>query len=208
MSTDWIDISMPLAPDTVVWDGDPPLDIRQTDHGMYRVTRLKMSAHTGTHMDAPSHFLRDGAAMETLPLDAVLGPCIIAEIADPVRVRPEELEPLGLKPGARLLLKTTNSRLRPGTGAFRDDFVYISAEAARWMAARQVRTVGIDYLSVGGFHQDLKETHDILLGAGIWVIEGLRLGHVSPGVYEMACLPLLLPGADGAPARAAVRRLA
>jgi arylformamidase len=208
LSTEWIDISMPVTPDTVVWDGDPPVSVTQTDEGLYRLTRLKMSAHTATHMDAPSHFLRDGAAMETMPLDAVLGRCVVAEIADPVRVTSAELEPLALPPGARLLLKTANSRRCPGTGAFQRDFVYISAEAALWMAEHKVRTVGIDYLSVGGFHQDLVETHNILLGAGIWVIEGLRLAHVPAGIYDLACLPLLLPGADGAPARAAVRRLA
>lgn len=206
MSTEWIDISIPIRPGMVVWPGDPTVGVRQTDAGLYRLTRLDMSAHTGTHMDAPSHFIRDGAAMETLPLSAVLGPCVVVEIHDPVCVRPEHLEPLALEPGARLLLKTANSRLPLDSGRFHEDFVYISAAAAQWMVRRKVRTVGIDYLSVGGFTKDTKETHDILLGAGVWIVEGLRLGHVEPGPYELVCLPLLIPGSDGAPARAVLRR--
>ena len=207
-SSDWIDISVPIVPGMVVWPGDPAVGVRQTDEGMYRLTRLDMSAHTGTHMDAPMHFIRGGVGMEALPLSAVLGPCVVVEIEDPVCVRPEHLESLALAPGARLLFKTANSRQRLDSGGFHEYFVYISAAAAHWMVDARVRTVGIDYLSVGGFTQDTKETHDILLGAGIWIIEGLRLGHVEPGPYELVCLPLLIPGSDGAPARAVLRRQA
>jgi arylformamidase len=207
----WIDITTPIHPRMTVWKGDPPAGVEQVmwmDKGdLCNLTRLNISAHTGTHMDAPRHFLRHGAGMETLPPDAVLGPCTVVDIPDPVSVKPENLENAGLEAGARLLLRTRNSHISIDSGVFDESFVFISASAARWMADHQVRTVGIDYLSVGGFSQDLVETHERLLSAGIWIIEGLRLAHVAPGRYELACLPLLISGCDGAPARAFLKPL-
>jgi arylformamidase len=207
----WIDISAAIHAGMTVWKGDPPITLEQLTFlekgDLYNASRIACSVHTGTHMDAPRHFLSGGAAMDAMPLEATLGPCVVAGIEDPVCVRPEELEPLDLESGARLLLRTRNSTERPLDGEFDENFVYVSAAAARWMVEKRVRTVGIDYLSVGGFTQDLVETHEILLGAGVWVIEGLRLGHVEPGRYELACLPLKIAGCDGAPARAALRKL-
>ena len=206
----WIDISVPLRNGMPVWKGDPPASFTQVmfmDRGdMCNVTRAEISVHTGTHMDAPRHFLRDGAGMETLPLDAVLGPARVISVADPVSVKPADLPP-DLKRGDRLLFQTINSERCWRTSDFVDDFVFISKEAARALADAGVVTVGIDYLSVGGLHQDLVETHEALLGAGIWIIEGLNLAGVAPGRYELACLPLKIVGCDGAPARAAIRPL-
>ena len=88
------------------------------------------------------------------------------------------------------------------TNDFVEDFVYISQEAARYLAAQQVQLVGIDYLSVGGFTKDGVETHHALLEADIWLIEGLNLTNIAPGIYELICLPLKIEDADGAPARA------
>ena len=120
-------------------------------------------------------------------------------------LRPAHLERHGIRAGERLLIKTRNSARCWTTDAFVEDFVYISAEAARWLAARRVRTIGVDYLSVGGYKKDGRETHQALLGAGIWVIEGLNLDRVGPGPVDLICLPLKLVGTDGAPARALVR---
>lgn len=206
----WIDISMPLRNGMTVWPGDPPPDFRQTawiDWGeLCNLTRLNISAHTGTHMDAPRHFLRDGAPIDTLPLDAVLGPARVIETTSSPAVTPADL-PTDLEPGERLLLKTPNSARNLLDVPFAEDFVYISQDAARLLADARIQTLGIDALSVGGFHQDLVETHEILLGAGIWIIEGLDLRTIAPGRYELACLPLKIMGSDGAPARAALRPL-
>lgn len=206
----WIDISVPLRNGMVVWKGDPPARFEQVssiERGeMCNVTRADISVHTGTHMDAPRHFLRDGAGMEALPLDAVLGPARVVGIRDPVSIKPAEL-PADLKQGDRILFQTRNSERCWAVEEFVEDFVYISREAARALVDAGVVTVGIDYLSIGGFSHDLVETHDILLGAGVWVVEGLNLAHVAPGHYELACLPLLIPGSDGAPARAALRAI-
>lgn len=208
--TNWIDISVPLRNGMPVWKGDPPASFTQVmfmDRGdMCNVTRAEISVHTGTHMDAPRHFLRDGAGMETLPLDAVLGPARVISVADPVSVKPADLPP-DLRRGERILFQTVNSERCWAASEFVDDFVFISKEAACALAGAGVMTVGIDYLSVGGLHQDLVETHEALLGAGIWIIEGLNLAGVAPGHYELACLPLKIVGSDGAPARAAIRPL-
>ena len=206
----WIDISLPIRSGMPVWPGDLPVRVDQTmslERGdPFNLTECHFTAHTGTHLDAPRHFLAAGAAIDALPLDAVLGPCRVVRIHDPVAVRPAEL-PAFLQAGERILFQTRNSFRNIHLHEFVEDFVYVSKEAATFIAAARVQTVGIDYLSVGGFHHDLVETHLVLLGAGIWVIEGLDLSAVEPGEYELACLPLKLVGADGAPARAALRQL-
>lgn len=208
--SDWIDISLPVYSGMVVWPGDSDVRVQRVmelEKGdPFNLTQCSFTAHTGTHMDAPRHFLPQGEAIDTLPLDAVLGPCRVVEIRDPHAVRPAEL-PDDLQSGDRVLFKTDNSNKHNLLQQFSEDFVYVSREAAEALVAAGVRTVGIDYISVGGFRHDMAETHLILLGAGIWIIEGLDLSKVEPGRYELACLPLRLVGADGAPARAALRRL-
>lgn len=207
---DWIDVSVPISPRLVVWKGDPPLTVEQVmfmDKGdVCNLTRMALSVHTGTHMDAPRHFVRDGLTMEAMPLGAVMGPARVIGIEDPVAVTPREL-PSDLQRGERILFRTRNSSLNWSEAPFLEDYVYISKEAAQALVDAGVRTVGVDYLSVGGYHKDLVETHDVLLGAGVWVIEGLDLSRIAPGRYEMACLPLKIVGSDGAPARAALRPL-
>jgi arylformamidase len=204
----WIDITVPIRSGMPVWPSDPGVVLEQAESieqgDVCNVTRLRFSAHTGTHMDAPCHFIDGASSMGEMPLDAVLGPCRVIGIEDPVAVRPAEL-PADLAGGERILFKTRNSARDWWNEPFREDFVYISQDAARVLALAGVRTVGIDYLSVGGYRQDTVETHHQLLCAGIWVIEGLDLTQASPGRYELACLPLRIPGADGAPARAALR---
>ena len=145
--------------------------------------------------------------MEKLPIDAVVGTCRVIAIKDKEAIKPAELIPQKLRAGERVLFKTGNSRRGWKTSEFLRDFVYIAQEAARHLVERGVRTVGVDYLSVGGFFKDGVETHQILLGKGIWIIEGLNLSKVKPGRYELICLPLKIQGSDGAPARAIVRPL-
>lgn len=164
-----------------------------------------MGSHTGTHMDAPLHFVRGGEGMDRMPLGAAVGRARVVEVRDPVSVEPEGLR--GIGPGERVLFKMRNSARRWEEDAFDEDFVYVSREAARDLAAREVRTVGVDHLSGGGFHEDGVETHQALLGAGIWVIEGLNLSGVEPGEYELIRLPLKVEDGDGAPARAILRAI-
>jgi arylformamidase len=206
----WVDVSVPLRSGMVHWPDNPPvriermLDIERGD--VANVSTISLGSHTGTHMDAPIHFVRGGEGMDRMPLDATMGPARVIEIQDPTSIKPDELDPHGIGRGERVLFKTRNSSLPWWTQDFIEDFVYVSREAARYLAERGVRTVGVDYLSVGGFYADGVETHQALLGAGIWVIEGLDLSRVEPGEHELICLPLKVEGGDGAPARALLRK--
>jgi len=129
----------------------------------------------------------------------------VIEIRDPESIKPVELRPYQIQRGERVLFKTRNSTRCWHTDDFVEDFVYISQEAARYLAVQQVQAIGVDYLSVGGFFTDGLETHHALLEAGIWIIEGLNLSEVEPGIYELICLPLKIEESDGAPARAILR---
>lgn len=145
--------------------------------------------------------------METMPIDATIGPARVIAIQHPEIIGVQELEPHHLKKRERVLFKTKNSEHHWKTHTFQEKFVYIPAATAHYLAERAIQTVGVDYLSVGGYETDSAETHRTLLGAGIWVIEGLNLEHVEPGDYELICLPLRIVGSDGAPARAVLRKL-
>lgn len=209
--SEWIDISVPLQTGMVGWPGDPVaqigrwLDLERGDSS--NLTTLAMTAHTGTHMDAPAHYIRDGAAIDALPIEAVCGPARVVAIANPLRITVEELERHRMGAGERVLFKTRNSERCWRAREFVPDFVHVGAAAARYLSDAGVRLVGIDYLSVGAYQGDGDETHRILLGAGVWILEGLDLSRVEPGEYELICLPLRLAGADGAPSRAMVRPL-
>jgi arylformamidase len=163
-----------------------------------------MSAHTLTHMDAMRHFIADGATMEKMPLEAGIGPARVIEVEESAIAR-AIVEPHSPRPGERLLFKTSNSSRRWNDDEFHTDYVAIENDAARFLAERGVMTVGVDYLSVAPWH-DLISTHVTLLGAGVWVIEGLDLSSVEPGDYDLICLPLKIEGSDGAPCRAVLRR--
>jgi arylformamidase len=211
MSCTWIDVSIPLRNGMVNWPGDAPfsrIETLQIANGdVCNLSQFCSSAHIGTHMDAPRHFLADGHGMETMPIEATVGPARVIAIHDPELIRVRELEPHQLAKGERVLFKTSNSEHHWKTHVFQEQFVHIPEATAHYLAERGIRTVGVDYLSVGGYETDSAETHRALLAAGIWVIEGLNLEHVEPGDYELVCLPLKLVGSDGAPARAILRRI-
>lgn len=211
MADSWIDVSVPLHDGMVHWPDNPPVSIQRTmsmERGdVCNVTKMSLGVHTGTHMDAPIHWIPDGAGMDAMPPDATIGPARVIAIQDTVSIKPEELRPHDIQRGERVLFKTRNSERCWTTDAFVEDFVFISHEAAHYLIESGIRTVGVDYLSVGGYTMDGPETHRALLEAGIWIIEGLNLSPVTPGAYELICLPLRIAGADGAPARALLRPL-
>ncbi len=205
----WIDISVPLRNAMVHWPGDPPvkinrtLDIEQGDS--HTLSEISMGSHTGTHMDAPLHFIKHGTGIDKMPLDATIGRARVIEIKDVESVKPEELARHHIQRGERILFKTKNSSRVWQTDKFVEDFVFVSKEAAQFLADSGIRVVGTDYLSVGGFKRNGAEIHQILLESGVWIIEGLDLSLVGPGEYDLICLPLKLYQGDGAPARAILR---
>jgi arylformamidase len=207
---DWIDISVPVRNGMVHWPGDPAFHIERADDqekgDVATVSRMTLGVHTGTHMDAPLHFIRGARSIDQMPLDATVGPVRVIAISDPHSVKRGELVAHNIAAGERLLFKTANSERSWKTDRFDENFVFISQDAARYLAEAGVRMVGVDYLSVGGYSEDGPETHHALLGAGIWIIEGLNLSGVDPGEYELVCLPLRLIGSEGSPARAILRK--
>jgi len=208
----WIDVTIPVKTGMAHWPGDIDVSVLQVssmaEGAVYNLSRLHMSAHTGTHMDAPLHFVDGAISIDQLPLEATVGVARVIEIHVSEAIGRADLERHAIQPGERILIKTPNSARCWETDEFVADFVYISEDGAKYLVERQVVSVGVDYLSVAGFYKDTVETHVVLLGAGIWLIEGLDLRHIEPGNYDLICLPLKLLGAEGAPARACLRPIA
>jgi len=202
------DITVAFRTDLPLWPGDPPpkTTLMKSMAGGYRcnVTRLDTGVHFGTHLDAPCHFIEGGKGVDELALDVLVGRCTVAEVPDVAEIAPAHLEALRLARGTtRLLLKTRNSALwdRPNHD-FVKDFAAITPDAARWIVDRGIMLIGIDYLSIQLFADAVSTTHLVLLGAEVIIVEGLDLRAVSPGEYNLTCLPMKLAGADGAPVRA------
>jgi arylformamidase len=207
----WIDISVTIKSGMVHWPGDAPVQIKRIhniDKGdSNNLSAISMGAHTGTHIDAPLHFISNGKGIDRLSFDALIGKVRVLGIKDRDSISVNELKRYRIKRGERIIFKTSNSKLWK-TNRFAKEFVYISNEAAKYMASLKIRTVGVDYLSVGGFHKNGSDVHKTLLKAGICIIEGLNLANIKQGNYDLICLPLKILNSDGAPARAVIRPLA
>ena len=200
------DISLTYTEALPTWPGDPIIQLEQIssikDGEMTNVTHLSMCAHSGTHVDAPDHFLGNGKTVESIPLELMVGPAAVGEIRAEGTITAADLIsariPAGVK---RILLKTANSEYwAAGNKAFQEDFIAPDGESAKYLVELGVEVIGVDYLSVAPF-TDPEPTHRILLEAGVLIIEGLDLSGVEPGEYTLYCLPLKIGGADGAPAR-------
>ena len=202
------DISLTVTPTLPVWPGDPAIVLERVskmeDGEHNNVSRLALSVHAGTHVDAPYHFIADGKTIESLALDVLVGPAQVVELpADCLLVSAADLKEAGIDDGVeRVLLKTRNSEYwkRPGL-PFQKDFTAVSPDGAAYLLERGVKLIGIDYFSIAPFG-DSVPTHRALLGAGMVVLEGIDLSAVSAGHYQLCCLPVKLGGSDGAPARA------
>lgn len=202
------DISLSISPSMPVWPGDPSVELQQVesmDKGAHaNVSHLSAGVHTGTHVDAPHHFLNDGRTVEQLPLDVLTGPCYVAQLPDDMdAITADVLAGIPLAEGTtRLLFGTRNSHLWANeVDVFQTDFVAITEDGAEWLVAHGIQLVGVDYLSVAPYGESTP-THTVLLRAGTLIVEGLNLSQVPRGFYDLYCLPLKLKGADGAPARA------
>ena len=202
------DITLTISPAMPVWPGDPAVKLEQIesiDQGDHvNVTRLDISAHTGTHVDAPHHFLNDRRTVEALPLNVLTGPCYVIQLPDDVdEITADVLARTPIPAGTeRILFGTSNSHWwARGVNEFQTDFVAVSEDGAQWLVDQGAKLVGVDYLSVAPYQQSTP-THTVLLKAGIVILEGVNLSQVPRGFYDLYCLPLKLAGSDGAPARA------
>ena len=202
------DVSVPLSPTLVCYPGDPPVEITpvaQLARGdAANVSRVTLSSHSGTHLDAPRHFFAHGTTVDALDLEVLLGPVRVQAITSSTHITADDLRSLHLEGTRRVLFKTTNGALWDLPG-FRTNYVALTASAAHLLVDLGVQLVGIDYLSIDAFAPQDFPVHRILLGAQVLILEGLDLRAVPPGEYELVVLPLLLQNGDGAPARVILR---
>jgi arylformamidase len=206
----YYDISLNLSTETVRWVAAPPLELherRRMNRGdPANASALTMSVHAGTHVDAPFHFLPDGAGIDALPLQRFIGPALVHSVDAERYISEAHVKALPLAGATRVLFKTRNSQLLKKAD-YDPDFVAFSVEAARALVARGVELVGLDYLSVAHADEQVP-VHRAFLDHGVVLLEGVDLSAIVPGRYELICFPLRLRGLDGAPCRAVLRDLA
>jgi arylformamidase len=200
------DVTVPISNDMPVWPTDPPVRLtlkahpsRDRSHTV-RVTGIEMGSHTGTHIDAPWHFVEGGRKLDEIPLDQLVGPVTVYEIPSVRAIGRDELSSLTWINVERVLFKTENSR-HWNDGRFYEEFVYLEPAGAEFLVEKGIRLVGIDYLSIDQFQSPQHPTHFVLLRKNVVILEGLNLSQIAPGNYQLTALPLNLKNADGAPAR-------
>ena len=207
------DVSVPISEKTPVYEGDPSVEISlklsMEDGEIANVSQICIGVHTGTHVDAPNHFIKDAKKVADLDLETLIGKCRVVELGvDVMAIEPKHVE--DLKDVTRVLFKTRNSDFWADFNqGFRKDFTYITPEAAKILVEKGVKLVGIDYLSVEAFDAESPETHITLLEKEVIILEGLDLREVSAGEYELICLPVKIAGGagDGSPSRTVLREI-
>ena len=172
------------------------------------MSRIEMTSHDGTHIDSPLHFIPGGMTIDAMPYETTLGPCRVIEIKDENAVTVKELEPYKIKAGERILFKTKNSPVVWATRQFLGKAVAISLDAAKYLAAKKIRLVGIDFISIASADppENVNNVHKMFLSNGIFILEALNLNGVKPGNYELICLPLRLENGDAGPSRVLLRK--
>jgi arylformamidase len=207
VSSPYLDISVPLDGSTPVWPNTPgvstSLHMAIAAGADANATKIVIDAHCGTHVDAPRHFVDGGATLDQIGLDPFVGDAWIVDVTGHTSIDAAVLEAAAVPASTRRLLLRSDNSLRADlrTGPFRDDYAALTPDAARWVVDREIALIGIDYLSIQLFH-DGPETHQIILGAGVAILEGLDLSEPAPGSWQLVCLPLKLIGIEAAPARA------
>lgn len=205
---EWIDITRTLKPGMIQWPGDLAFELHQvaaiTGPNTSNLSEIHTNVHTGTHVDAPLHYIAGGMDVAALPLDRLCGPASVVDLPHKRDVTAADLRQASIPRGNRVLLRTSNERLW-SKSTFDEHYFALTADAARLLVELEAALVGIDYLSIDRFDADGAPVHHILLDAGIIVVEGLDLGGVSPGRYELIALPMKMAGAEGSPVRAILR---
>jgi arylformamidase len=206
----WQDISVPIRDGMVTFEGDPLVHfgrvMAMADGAICNVSRLDFGVHSGTHVDAPIHFIDGAAGIEMVALDALVGPALVVDATGiDALIDRAAIDRLAIPSGTeRLLFRTRNTQLWDSP-SFEASFTAVTQDGAEALVELGIHLVGADYLSIAPFG-DPTPVHVALLGAGMVIVEGLDLRAIEPGWYDLICLPLLIPGSDGGPARAIVRR--
>ena len=203
------DISLKLTGETLRWVTAPPFELeerrRMSKGDPNNSSALNMSVHSGTHIDAPFHFVADGNTIDQLPLERFIGPALVYAVEAERYITKEHVAGIRLDGATRVLFKTKNSALLRKQ-EYDPDFVAISVEAAESLVELGVELVGLDYLSVAHADEQVP-VHRAFLDHGVVLLEGIDLSAVAPGRYELMCLPIPLGDSDGAPCRAVLRDL-
>jgi len=201
-----IDISVPVRPGMVVWANEIPVEvttISTVERDDAAVSRLCLGTHTGTHIDPPKHFIEGGAGAHELPLDAMIGPCVVRRFEERFQITASQLENASIPPGTERLLLATPAAELWDSPDFHTTYTGLSLDGAQWCVEHAIRLVGIDYLSIERVDSPtVWGTHRTLLSASVVILEGLDLRNVPEGEYTLVCLPIKLQDGDGAPARA------
>ena len=205
------DISLPIAAGGLIYPNNPPIHIEVAGSmkagASSNSSRLSFGSHTATHVDAQHHMLDGGWTVERMKLEVLIGPALLVRFPDDVMsITSAHLAPLDLSGVERILFATRNSGFNREPD-FRKDYTFVAPDAAEMLVQKGVKLVGVDYLSIEQFKSGHHKTHKTLLGADVIIVEGLSFTDVPAGRYELICLPLSLPGLDGAPARAVLRAL-
>jgi arylformamidase len=200
----FFDVSVPIKSGMLHWPGDPDVDIYKINSFRsgdgVNISGINFGLHSGTHMDAPLHFIDKADDIASISPEILIGPARVIHINNPEFIGVEELKEKIIRSEERILFRTKNSDEEWYNKDFTTNYVYLNNDAAKYLASKKIKIVGIDYLSIGEFKKG-KTTHQILLGNNIWIIEGLYLKEVPEGEYEMYALPLKISGADGSPVR-------
>ena len=205
------DISLPIVSGGAVYPGNAPIEIAPiktvAQGASSTISKISFGSHTATHVDPPSHFYADGATVDELSLDVMIGRALLVRLPnDVMAITADHVRAANVRGHTRVLFATRNSGFNR-EATFHPDFTYVAPDAAELMVNEGVKLVGVDYLSIEQYHSGHGKTHKTLLGAGVVIIEGLQLSDPPPGEYELFCLPLKLQGLDGAPARCVLRTL-
>jgi arylformamidase len=221
----WIDISIPFRHKMLHFpDGPAPTVIRLRDHNRGDNTTtsdLHCVTHTGTHIDAPLHFIRNGNTIDKMPLDTTIGLARVIEIRDPESIKIEELADYNIQKGERILFKTLNSSRVYNSNEFSFKFVYIVPEAAEYLVERGIRLIGFDYIVIAVWETEkdypsnaeyldksgIHRVHRTFLKNNVYILEGINLSGVKAGQYELIALPIRLENGDAGLTRAILRPL-
>lgn len=188
------------------YPGDPPF-IREIVSSInkgaeFDLSKLSMSAHSGTHLDAPAHYIAGGKTLDQFAAEEFTRPVVVIDINDPVSIKARDVLSADILAGDAVLFKTNNSKSGLAAGAiFSKNYVYLAPEAADALIEKRISIAGIDYLSIDGFEIEGSPCHKKLLGAGILILESIDLADVPPGRYTLICPPLKIRS-EGAPTRA------
>jgi arylformamidase len=204
------DISVPISSETPIYPGDPPILVTPESRialgESSNVSLLQFGSHTATHIDPPFHMREDGETIDQVPLDSLIGECLVLDVGDVQSIGVAELESANIPKGTqRIIFKSRNSAFWHDT-AFHEDFTYLAPDGAEWLVEWGMRLVGIDYLSVDRYHSGSHPAHSRLIDAGVVIVEGLYLADVPEDKYTLICLPLKIKNGDGGPARAVLMK--